>query len=97
MPGGWSHKSKRELNERFGLNLGPEHRVTLNQMMERLDGDPALDAAARVNTRENVRLTFDHKVESVIQERIFCSTSTRAGTAMRPSYRWINARVRSRR
>ena len=57
-----------ELNERFGLNLGPEHRVTLDQMMERLDGDPALDAAARVNTRENVRLTFDHKVESVIQE-----------------------------
>ena len=36
--------------------------------MERLDGDPALDAAARVNTRENVRLTFDHKVEAVIQE-----------------------------
>jgi type I restriction enzyme, R subunit len=57
-----------ELNERFGLNLGPEHGVTLNQMMERLDGDPALDAAARVNTRENVRLTFDHKVEAVIQE-----------------------------
>jgi type I restriction enzyme, R subunit len=57
-----------ELNERFGLNLGPEHRVTLSQMMEKLDGDPALDAAARVNTRENVRLTFDHKVEAVIQE-----------------------------
>jgi hypothetical protein len=57
-----------DLNERFGLNLGPEHRVTLGQMMEKLDGDTALDAAARVNTRENVRLTFDHKVESVIQE-----------------------------
>jgi hypothetical protein len=57
-----------ELNERFGLNLGPEHRVTLGQMMQRLDGDAALDAAARVNTRENVRLTFDHKVESAIQE-----------------------------
>jgi type I restriction enzyme R subunit len=57
-----------ELNERFGLNLGPEHRVTLGQMMERLDGDPALDAAARANTRENVRLTFDQKVEHVIQE-----------------------------
>jgi hypothetical protein len=36
--------------------------------MERLDDDAALDAAARANTRENVRLTFDHKVESVIQE-----------------------------
>jgi type I restriction enzyme R subunit len=57
-----------ELNERFGLNLGPEHRVTLGQMMAKLDGDAALDAAARVNTRENVRLTFDQKVEQVIQE-----------------------------
>ena len=56
------------LNERFGLNLGPEHRVTLGQMMEKLDADPALDASARVNTRENVRLTFDQKVDHVIQE-----------------------------
>ena len=57
-----------ELNDRFGLNLGPEHRVTLRQMMDKLEGDAALDAAARVNTRENVRLTFDHKVEEVIQD-----------------------------
>jgi len=57
-----------ELNDRFGLNLGPEHRVTLGQIMEKLDDDVALDAAARVNTRENVRLTFDQKVEHVIQE-----------------------------
>jgi len=56
------------LNERFGLNLGPEHRGTLGQMMDRLDADPGLDASARVNTRENVRLTFDQKVEHVIQE-----------------------------
>jgi type I restriction enzyme R subunit len=56
------------LNERFGLNLGPEHRVTLGQMMERLDADPGLDASARANTRENVRLTFDQKVEHVIQD-----------------------------
>ncbi|MCI0447902.1 putative DNA binding domain-containing protein, partial [bacterium] len=57
-----------ELNERFGLNLGPEHRLTLNQMMEKLDRDPALDASARVNTRENVKLAFNQKVEDVIQE-----------------------------
>ena len=56
------------MNERFGLNLGPEHRITLGQMMEKLEGDAALDAAARVNTRENVRLTFDQKVENVIQQ-----------------------------
>jgi hypothetical protein len=35
-------------------------------MISKLDHDPALDASARVNTRENVRLTFDHKVENVI-------------------------------
>jgi type I restriction enzyme, R subunit len=57
-----------ELNERFGLNLGPEHKITLEQMMGMLDGDAALDASARVNTRENVRLTFDQKVEDVIQD-----------------------------
>ena len=57
-----------ELNERFGIELGPEHRVTLRQMMDKLDGDDTLDIAAQVNTRENVRLTFEHKVEKAIQE-----------------------------
>jgi type I restriction enzyme R subunit len=57
-----------ELNERFGVNLGPEHRVTLGQMMDRLDRDAGLDASARVNTRENVRLAFEQKVEDAIQE-----------------------------
>ena len=56
------------LNERFGLNLGPEHRVTLESIRSALDADAGLDASARVNTRENVRLTFDPKVEDKIQE-----------------------------
>jgi type I restriction enzyme, R subunit len=57
-----------ELNERFGLSLGPEHKVTLQQLRDALDDDPGLDASARVNSRENVRLTFDPKVEDKIQE-----------------------------
>ena len=56
------------LNERFGLKLGPEHRLTLEHLRSALDDDAALDASARVNTRENVRLTFDPKVEDKIQE-----------------------------
>ena len=56
------------LNERFGLQLGPEHRLTLEHLRSALDSDAALDASARVNTRENVRLTFDPKVEDRIQE-----------------------------
>ena len=57
-----------ELNERFGIDLGPEHRVTLGRMMERLEEDAALEAATKVNTLENVRIAFDYKVEQVIQE-----------------------------
>ena len=59
-----------DLNERFGIELGPEHRITLGRMMERLEGDSALEVATKVNTLENVRITFDHKVEQVIQEII---------------------------
>jgi hypothetical protein len=47
------------LSPRGNLKLGPEHRVTIGQMIEKLDADAALDASARVNSRENVRLTFD--------------------------------------
>jgi type I restriction enzyme, R subunit len=57
-----------ELNDRFGLNLGPEHRVTLQQIQNALENDAGLEAAARANARENVRLTFDPKVEDKIQE-----------------------------
>lgn len=57
-----------ELNERFGTELGSEHCATLGQMMERLEGDVALDASARVSTRENVRLAFDRKVEEAIED-----------------------------
>ena len=56
------------LNERFGLNLGREHRLTLEHLRSALDQDAGLDASARVNTRENVRLTFDPKVDDRIQE-----------------------------
>ncbi len=48
-----------ELNECFGLNLGPEHQVTLSRMMSRLVEDAALGASARANTREDARLAFN--------------------------------------
>ena len=57
-----------DLNERFGIELGPEHRVTLGRMLDRLGEDAALEVATRVNTMENVRIAFDYKVEQVIQE-----------------------------
>ncbi|MFQ5507383.1 MAG: hypothetical protein ACE5F1_21675 [Planctomycetota bacterium] len=47
------------MKELFGLSLGPEHRVALEQIRDALDEDACLDASARVNMREIVRLTFD--------------------------------------
>ena len=57
-----------DLNDRFGIEMGPEHRLTLSQMMDRLDEDAALERAVCVNTPENIRIAFDYKVEQVIQE-----------------------------
>ena len=57
-----------DLNERFGIEMGPEHGITLGQMMDRLEEDASLESAVRVNTLENIRITFDNKVEQVIQE-----------------------------
>jgi type I restriction enzyme, R subunit len=60
----------RRLNERFGANLTDADRVTLRHVAQRLEDDTALDASARVNTRENVRLTFEHKFNDIFQEII---------------------------
>lgn len=61
-------KEWEKLSQRFGTELGSEHCATFGQMMERLEGDAALDASARVSTRENVRLAFDRKVEETIED-----------------------------
>ncbi|WP_322818887.1 hypothetical protein [Tepidiforma sp.] len=37
------------LNEHFGLDFSPEHRVTLAEMMERVDADDPLEAAREHN------------------------------------------------
>ena len=57
-----------ELNQRFGIDLGPEHKITLEHMMGRLEEDRALKHAVRANTMENIRLTFNRKVLEIIQE-----------------------------
>jgi type I restriction enzyme R subunit len=60
----------KELNERFGIELTEEDRLCLSQVMSKLEQDPALDASCRVNPRESAQLTFEHKVEDVLQEII---------------------------
>ena len=58
----------QELNDRFGAGLTEKDRVSLEHLESQLSGDPSLQAAARSNTRENVRLTFEQRAKDQLQD-----------------------------
>ncbi len=58
----------RELNERFGSNLGENARTSIQHLEAQLDQDPALQASISANTRENARLTFEHVLNDKLQD-----------------------------
>ncbi len=58
------------LNERFGTDFKEEDRQFLQTLETRLDTDAGMAASFEVNTRENARLTFDHKVRDHVQDMI---------------------------
>ena len=77
-PDGWQIEEALEplsriiadLNDRFGIELTDDDRVSVGRVLAKLEQDNALDASTRVNTRENVELTFKHKVQDVFQDLI---------------------------
>lgn len=86
-----------ELNERFGLSLGPEHRVRRGRIMGRIDEDAALDAAAGVNTRENVRLSFDQYLPAHRKSEDLIKGSASKSLEFIPTLRWNLAEDREDR
>lgn len=58
----------KELNERFGTDFSEDDRVFIEQLMGRLDENPAVAASIQVNTPDNARLTFDHVVNDILQD-----------------------------
>ena len=58
----------QELNDRFGAGLTEKDRISLEHLESQLTGDPSLQAAARSNTRENVRLTFEQRAKDQLQD-----------------------------
>ena len=58
------------LNDRFGTSFEPEDEEFLDALEQKLDEDPGMAASFAVNTRENARLTFDHKVRDHVQDMI---------------------------
>ena len=59
-----------ELNQRFGTDFSEEDKVFIQQLEEKLAGDPALTASVRVNVPENARLTFDYVVNDRLQDMV---------------------------
>jgi type I restriction enzyme, R subunit len=61
----------QELNDRFGAGLTEKDRISLEHLESQLSGDAAFQAAARSNTRENVRLTFEQRAKDQLQDMAF--------------------------
>lgn len=61
----------KRLNERFGTDItGPAAEEFIDILEHKLDADAGLAASFAVNTPENARLTFDHKVRDHVQDMI---------------------------
>jgi len=60
----------RELNDRFGTDFDEKDAVVIQALVDSLQDDPALEASAAVNTRENVRLTFEQVLRDKLQDMI---------------------------
>ncbi len=58
------------LNERFGTDFKDEDRQFIETLEDKLDADVGMASSFAVNTRENARLTFDHKVRDNVQDMI---------------------------
>jgi len=58
----------QELNDRFGANLSEKDRKSLEHLERQLTRDAGLEASVKANTKENVRLTFEQKVENHFDE-----------------------------
>ena len=61
----------KRLNERFGTDItGPAAEEFIETLETKLNADESLAASFAVNTPENARLTFDHKVRDHVQDMI---------------------------
>ncbi len=58
------------LNDRFGTNFAEDDKQFLETLEEKLDADVGMASSFAVNTRENARLTFEHKVRDHVQDMI---------------------------
>ena len=54
----------------FGADFTEADKVFIQQLEEKLAGEPALTASVRANTPENTHLTFDYVVTDRLQDMV---------------------------
>jgi len=60
----------QELNQHFGTDFTEDDKLCIREIEQRLADNTALEASVRINPPENVRLTFDHVVNDLLQGMI---------------------------
>lgn len=60
----------QELNQRFGTDFTDDERVFIQQLETKLDESPSLQASLRVNSPQNVKLTFNTITNDLMQQMI---------------------------
>jgi type I restriction enzyme, R subunit len=60
----------QEINQRFGTDFSEDERVFIERLEIKLDESKPLQASTRVNSPENIRLTFNNITSDLMQEMI---------------------------
>ncbi|MGB7292126.1 MAG: DEAD/DEAH box helicase family protein [Thermodesulfobacteriota bacterium] len=58
------------INDKYGTDFTESDKVIAQQLQSRIESNPSLKASAKVNSKEKIRLTFDHLFDEKLQEII---------------------------
>jgi type I restriction enzyme, R subunit len=65
-----------DINDRFGTDFNGSDKVIAQQLQIRIESDPSLVTSAKINSRNKVKLTFEHlfndKLQEIIDEHFSC-------------------------
>lgn len=63
-------KILQDINQRFGTEFSENERVFIEHLETKLDDSASLKASLKVNTPENIKLTFDNLANEMMQDMI---------------------------
>lgn len=60
----------QDINDRFGTDFNESDRVIAQQLQIRIESDPSLATSAKINSKNKLKLTFEHLFNDKLQEII---------------------------